>query len=186
MRHYFTLCLCLLLVNISVAHQGASDDSKASAMATNTVADSAQTPDRVSEEAVSIEMGDNKLKAIYRIPAWVAETHRVCPWQLEGGEGYVRLVRTEVDGRHELYIQWIRKGIVGSDSAAISTLRVDELSTDYAVKMEVPAATDRSAPCELTALAEDILTERRYKLNLHIMAPGEYRLGVTHMMMGGL
>jgi hypothetical protein len=40
--------------------------------------------------------------------------------------------------------------------------------------------------CHLTAMAESIITDRRYKMELVVKGPGEYQLLVTSLLQGGL
>lgn len=129
---------------------------------------------------------DTELATIYKLPVWLDQTQRVCPWKSRAGEGYIRLIRTETDGRHQLYLQWIRKGIAGTPTQAISTVLVEELAGDLAVRFEMPDADVHPGRCQMMARAEDILTERRYDLLLTLTGPGDYQLEVTMLYSGDL
>ncbi|GGY32821.1 hypothetical protein GCM10011297_02210 [Bacterioplanes sanyensis] len=130
--------------------------------------------------------GDEQLKAIYKLPVWVAETQRVCPWRADGGEGYVRVIRTSAQGQHRLFFQWIRKGIAGGPTEAISTVAVEELEQQYQVRSQLPEPL-KPGGCELQAMAEDIHSERRYLMQYELSQdkPGHYHLDVTHKLMVG-
>ncbi|ASP40300.1 hypothetical protein CHH28_17165 [Bacterioplanes sanyensis] len=132
------------------------------------------------------QSGDEQLRHIYKMPVWIAESQRVCPWKTEAAEGYVRLVRTEQSGQHRLFLQWIRKGIAGGPTEPISTVVVKQLEQQYQVRTQLPNAVQPGS-CELLALAEDIHNERRYEMRYFLSAdkPGHYQLDVTHKLRGG-
>lgn len=123
---------------------------------------------------------------VYKMPVWIDQVQRVCPWKSDAGEGYVRVVRTNIKSSHGIYLQWIRKGIAGAETRAISTVRVDELENQYQVHVQMPQAKISRNACHLTALAESVITDRRYKMEFIIAGPGEYQLLVTRMLQGGL
>lgn len=123
---------------------------------------------------------------VYKMPVWIDQVQRVCPWKSDAGEGYIRVVRTNFKGPHGIYLQWIRKGIAGSETQAISTVRVKELEEQYQVRLQMPQPELSSAACHLTALAESIITDRRYKMEFIVKGPGDYQLLVTSMLQGGL
>lgn len=123
---------------------------------------------------------------VYKLPAWVDQVQRVCPWRSQAGEGYIRVMRTEYEGRHGLYLQWIRKGIAGSPTQATSTVLVKELDQDYHVKLMMPEAKLSKNTCELTALGESMLNERRYQFHFTLKGPGDYQFRATHLLEGGL
>lgn len=123
---------------------------------------------------------------VYKMPVWIDQVQRVCPWKSDAGEGYIRVVRTNVKGPHGIYLQWIRKGIAGSETQAISTVRVEELEGQYQVHLQMPQPQLSPDACHLTAMAESIITDRRYKMELVVKGPGEYQLLVTSLLQGGL
>lgn len=129
---------------------------------------------------------NEELKTVYKLPIWIDQVKRVCPWKSQDGEGYIRILRTETGGRHQLYLQWIRKGIAGSPTQAISTVQVEELAKDLAVKIEMPAAHLDPGQCRLTARAENITTERRYDMVILAKGPGKYELQTTMLYNGNL
>lgn len=129
---------------------------------------------------------DEFLTTLYTLPAWVAEVERVCPWRIDGAEGYVRVIRTEQHGIHRLYLQWIRKSIASGPTEAISTIAVEELLEQYQVRVQMPKAQLSTHHCTLEALAEDIHNERRYRLIFELSNPGQYTLAITHLLMGNL
>jgi len=119
------------------------------------------------------------LEQVYKMPAWVDQVTRVCPWQSNEGQGYVRVVRTEQGGRHQLFFQWIRKGMAGTPTQAISTVQVEELAGELAVKVELPRAQLHEQHCQLKARAENLTSERRYMLTFYLIRPGEYKLSLA-------
>lgn len=127
-----------------------------------------------------------ELQTIYKLPVWLDQINRVCPWKSQAGEGYIRVIRTQSGGRHQLYLQWIRKGIAGAATQPVSTVMVKELSGELAVKIEMPTAQLKPTHCQLTARAENILTERRYNINMTLTRPGHYGLQITPLYDGDL
>jgi hypothetical protein len=123
----------------------------------------------------------------YQLPIWVDAVVKVCPWKSESAEGYIRLIRREHDdGHHSLFVQWIRKGIAGADTAPVSTLAVEELESQYMVRMELPTAVLGRDACRLIARAEDMVDERRYEFDFLLRGPGELTVNVTRKMDGGV
>jgi hypothetical protein len=137
----------------------------------------------ISAQATS---NDDPLVDVYKLPVWIDGVTRVCPWKSAAGQGYVRLIRTDRNSHHGLYLQWIRKGIAGATTQATSTILVEELESDYLVRMEMPQAQLEPNACRLSALAESITTERRYQFDFVVKGPGDYTLSVTHLLEGGL
>lgn len=135
---------------------------------------------------VRVTTDDPLLTTLYALPAWVAEVERVCPWRIDGAEGYVRVIRTEQYGIHGLYLQWIRKGIASGPTEAISTIAVEELREQYQVRVQMPKAQLNTHHCTLETMAEDIHNERRYRLIFELTTPGQYTLAITHLFMGNL
>lgn len=136
--------------------------------------------------ALRAEVNDDPLAEIYKLPVWIDQVSRVCPWKSTAGEGYIRLIRTDLNSHHGLYLQWIRKGIAGSPTQATSTLQVEELENQYHVRLQMPSAELKPDACHLTALGESISSERRYRFDFILKGPGDYRLNVTHLLEGGL
>lgn len=129
---------------------------------------------------------NEELTTIYKLPVWMDQVKRVCPWKSASGEGYIRVIRTETAGRHQLYLQWIRKGIAGSPTQPISTIQVEELAGELAVRIEMPEASLEPGFCQLVARAENISTERRYNISLVVKGPGKYDLQTTMLYNGNL
>jgi hypothetical protein len=127
------------------------------------------------------------LPEVYQLPVWVDAVVKVCPWKSESAEGYIRLIRREHDdGHHGLYVQWIREGIAGAPTEAVSTLAVEELDSEYMVRMELPTAVLGRDACRLKARAEDMVNERRYEFDFLLRGPGELTVNVTRKMDGGV
>lgn len=127
------------------------------------------------------------LSDAYQLPIWVDAVVKVCPWKSESAEGYIRLIRREHDdGRHGLFVQWIRQGIAGAPTAAVSTLAIEELERDYMVRMELPSVVLGRDACRLQARAEDMINERRYEFDFLLRGPGDLTVNVTRKMAGGV
>lgn len=127
------------------------------------------------------------LSEAYVMPAWVDAVTQVCPWKSEDAEGYIRLIRKQnEDGSHGLFVQWLRKGIAGAPTAAVSTLEVEPLEHDYLVRIEMPSPTLARDACRLKALAEDMMNERRYEFDLLLRGPGDMQVNITRMLGGGV
>ncbi|MAD46809.1 MAG: hypothetical protein CMI02_10060 [Oceanospirillaceae bacterium] len=129
---------------------------------------------------------DKLMTQIYKLPVEINAVSRVCPWRSKAGQGYIRLIRTDALTGHRLYLQWVRRGIAGAPTQATSTVPVQELEEDYEVRIEMPAATLGPHACKLSAIGEDITSERRYRFDFTLKGPGDYKLGVTHLLEGGL
>ena len=134
----------------------------------------------------SAQADDDPLAEVYKMPVWVDAVARVCPWKSAAGEGYIRIIRTDMNSRHGLYLQWVRKGIAGAPTQATSTMLVKELEQQYQVRLQMPEQHLSSDACHLTSLAESISTERRYQFELILKGPGDYTLKATQMLEGGL
>lgn len=126
------------------------------------------------------------LKDVYKLPVWIDQVQRVCPWKSKAGSGYIRVIRTETEGRHGLFLQWIRKGIAGAPTQSTSTILVEELTHEFPVRLEMPKASLLPDSCQLSSTAENINTERRYMMNFTLRGPGSYDLQVTRLYEGGL
>ena len=85
-----------------------------------------------------------------------------------------------------MYVQWIREGIAGAPTEAVSTLAVEELDREYMVRMELPTAVLGRDACRLKARAEDMVNERRYEFDFLLRGPGELTVNVTRKMDGGV
>ncbi len=151
-----------------------------------TLAAFAVEPDTDKQSEASAEGETWPFAGVYKMPVWVDQVQSVCPWKSDAGEGYIRIIRTNMKGLHGIYLQWIRKGIAGSETQAISTVLVEELEGQYQVHLQMPSPQLRADACHLTALAESIITDRRYKMEFVVKGPGDYRLLVTSMLQGGL
>ena len=125
---------------------------------------------------------DDEMPVIYKLPVWVDAVTEVCPWKSSSAEGYIRLIRTEKeDGRNGLYVQWIRAGIAGRPAEAVSTLAVTQLEKDYMVRMAVPEPQLSRTACHLTADAEDMMNERRYRCDLMLKGPGKLEFSAMRL-----
>ncbi|MAK90149.1 MAG: hypothetical protein CMI13_02785 [Oleibacter sp.] len=145
------------------------------------------SPALMAQTSVSAPAEDDKLaKDIYKLPVAINAVSRVCPWRSNAGQGYIRLIRTDALAGHHLYLQWIRRGIAGSPTQATSTVAVKELMSDYEVKFDMPQARLGQDACMLSAIGEDVTSERRYRFDFVLKGPGDYKLGVTHLLEGGL
>ena len=132
-------------------------------------------------------VSDQALVGTYQIPVWIDAVRRVCPWRSADAEGDIRLIRKlNDDGSHGLFVQWLRKGLLGAPTEAVSTLAVEELSTDHLVRIEMPKPQLSRDACKLTAIAEDMMNERRYEFSLILKGPGDMQVQVPRMLGGGV
>lgn len=132
-------------------------------------------------------VSDQALVGIYQMPVWIDAVRRVCPWRSADAEGDIRLIRKlNDDGSHGFFVQWLRKGLLGAPTEAVSTLAVEELSTDYLVRIEMPKPQLSRDACLLKAIAEDMMNERRYEFTLILKGPGDMQVQVTRMLGGGV
>jgi len=138
------------------------------------------------ESAQDEEAVKNPLTQVYKLPVWINGVTRVCPWRSNAGQGYIRVIRGDTLAGHSLYLQWVRKGIAEAPTQATSTVEVEELRDDYQVRIEMPVAKLGPHSCSLSAVGEDITSERRYRFDFTLKGPGNYRLEVTHLLEGGL
>lgn len=124
---------------------------------------------------------------VYKLPAWIERVAPMCPWKSATEEGYVRVIRTDFHGRHQLFLQWVKKADVGTENAAeiLSTRAVEELETTYSVRVEMPRAHLNPTSCELQAEAEALNIKQRYRMNIVLREPGNYLLQVTRLLDGG-
>ena len=82
------------------------------------------------EEMHLADADDASLKVIYNLPQWVDEVTSVCPWRSASDEqqqGYIRLIRTEVEGANQLYVQWIQK-LPPNKDVALATREIGRAS----------------------------------------------------------
>lgn len=129
---------------------------------------------------------EDPMTDVYKMPVWIDGVSRVCPWKSAAGEGYIRVVRTDLNSHHGLFLQWVRKGIAGTPTQPTSTIEVEELNNEYQVRMQMPEASLSPDACHLKALAESVSSERRYEFELVLKGPGQYALNVTRLLEGGL
>ncbi|MEC8444593.1 MAG: hypothetical protein VXZ05_10335 [Pseudomonadota bacterium] len=138
-------------------------------------------------ESSDFTRADDPLPQAYKMPIWVDAVARVCPWKSPSAEGYIRVIRREHgDGSHGLYIQWVRSGIAGAETAPVSTLAVKELEGEYMVRLTMPEETLARDACLLTSLGEDMINERRFRFDFLLHGPGEMQVRVTRMLDGGV
>jgi len=137
--------------------------------------------------SLAARSGAGPLEEAYKLPVWVDAVTEVCPWKSSAAEGYIRLIRQEhSDGSHGLFVQWIRKGIAGQPTQAVSTLAVEQLESEYLVRLEMPESMLARDACRLKARAEDMVNERRYEFDLLLHGPGEMQVNITRMLGGGV
>ena len=132
------------------------------------------------------DTSDAALMAIYKMPAYVQRVVKVCPWRSKSGQGAIRLTQTEQQGAHKLYVQWLREGLAGTETRAVSTIAIEEINNDSYYRFNMPAAELMPGSCKLSTEMEDLRTQRRFRLNLFLEGPGKYQYQLTRLLDGDL
>ena len=120
------------------------------------------------------------------MPHFVSNVAQVCPWRSKSGQGLIRLTQTEQLGAHQLYVQWVRQGMAGTETHSISTIAIDELNKNGRYRFDMPSGELEPGACKLTTEMEDIRTQRRFRITLHVQGPGKYQSHVTRLLDGDL
>lgn len=132
------------------------------------------------------DTADAGLMAIYKMPAYVQQVVKVCPWRSNSGQGAIRLTQTEQQGAHKLYVQWLREGLAGTETRAVSTIAIEEINNDSYYRFNMPHAELMPGACKLSTEMEDLRTQRRFRLNLFLEGPGKYQYQLTRLLDGDL
>lgn len=141
-----------------------------------------QSSSDLSKVEDQVEGLNSDLAPVYKMPVWVERVESFCPWKSKDGEGYVRVVRTERHGRHQLFLQWIQKGGTTATDKVLSTRSVEELENDYIVRLEMPKAMLNPKSCELTTMADSLNNSQRFRFKVVLREPGNYMLQVTQVL----
>ena len=130
---------------------------------------------------------DLGLRAVYKMPAVISLVSQVCPWRSKRARGNIRLVRTEQQGVHQLYVQWMRQGGKngkGGDEA-VSTIAILELNQETYYRFEMPQGRLIPGACELKAELVDVRNQRQFSMTLYLKGAGKYQYQITRKLLGG-
>lgn len=170
-------CLSMILIGFSVVVNADEEaDMKSTGQKTLAVAEVDK------EESVR----DSGLEAVYKLPAIVSDVSQVCPWRSKSGKGVIRLARTEQKGAHQLYVQWVREGLAGTETQAISTIPINELNKHGPYRFKMPSGKLQQNACRLVTEMENLKNKRRFRVTLYLKGPGDYDYQVTSLLDGDL
>jgi hypothetical protein len=130
-------------------------------------------------------MEDVRIKELYKMSPAIEQVRQICPWRSATTRGTIRLMKVEEKGAHRLYVQWLREGIAGTEEAPLSTIAIEEINNDY-YRFNLPEGRLMAGACSIETIMEDIINERRFRLTLYLMGPGEYKVQTTRLLDGGI
>jgi hypothetical protein len=130
-------------------------------------------------------MEDVRIKELYKMSPAIEQVRQICPWRSATTRGTIRLMKVEEKGAHRLYVQWLREGIAGTAEAPLSTIAIEEINNDY-YRFNLPEGRLMAGACSIETIMEDIINERRFRLTLYLMGPGEYKVQTTRLLDGGI
>jgi hypothetical protein len=128
---------------------------------------------------------DVRIKELYKMSPAIEQVRQICPWRSATSRGTIRLMKVEDKGAHRLYVQWLREGIAGTKEAPLSTIAIQEINNDY-YRFNLPEGRLMAGACSIETIMEDIIDERRFRLTLYLMGPGEYKVHTTRLLDGGI
>jgi hypothetical protein len=128
---------------------------------------------------------DVRIKELYKMSPAIEQVRQICPWRSATSRGTIRLMKVEDKGAHRLYVQWLREGIAGTKEAPLSTIAIEEINNDY-YRFNLPEGRLMAGACSIETIMEDIVDERRVRLTLYLMGPGEYKFHTTRLLGGGI
>jgi hypothetical protein len=128
---------------------------------------------------------DVRIKELYKMSPAIEQVRQICPWRSATSRGTIRLMKVEDKGAHRLYVQWLREGIAGTKEAPLSTIAIQEINNDY-YRFNLPEGRLMAGACSIETIMEDIVDERRVRLTLYLMGPGEYKFHTTRLLGGGI
>ncbi|MGK0248977.1 MAG: hypothetical protein ACI910_001712 [Oleispira sp.] len=129
---------------------------------------------------------DVRIKELYKMSPAIKHVRQICPWRSATTRGTIRLMKVEVKGAHRLYVQWLREGIAGTEEAPLSTIGIKEINNDHYYRFDLPEGRLMAGACSIETIMEDIVDERRFRLTLYLMGPGEYEVHTTRLLDGGI
>jgi len=136
--------------------------------------------------AANVYAEDMWVKEMYKMSPNILQVKKICPWRSATTKGTIRLMQIEEGGAHRLYVQWLREGIAGTSEAPLSTIGIKEINNDQYFRFKVPEGRLMAGACSIETLMENIIDERRFRLTLYLMGPGEYEVHMTRLIDGGI
>jgi hypothetical protein len=130
-------------------------------------------------------MEDVRIKELYKMSPAIEQVRQICPWRSATTRGTIRLMKVEEKGAHRLYVQWLREGIAGTKEAPLSTIAIAEINDNY-YRFNLPEGRLMAGACSIETIMEDIVDERRFRLTLYLMGPGEYEIDTVRLLDGGI
>jgi hypothetical protein len=128
---------------------------------------------------------DVRIKELYKMSPAIEQVRQMCSWRSATTRGTIRLMKVEEKGAHRLYVQWLREGIAGTKEAPLSTIAIEEINNDY-YRFNLPERRLMAGACSVETIMENIIDERRFRLTLYFMGPGEYKVHTTRLLDGGI
>jgi hypothetical protein len=125
---------------------------------------------------------DKMLQAFYKMSPQIENIKQVCPWRSATARGVIRLMKTKDKGAHKLYVQWVRDGIAGMSKMPLSTLAISEINDENYFRFDLPEGRLLTGACSIETILEDVITEKRFHLTLHLMGPGQYEAHLTRLI----
>lgn len=129
---------------------------------------------------------DKQIKEMYKMSPNILHVRQICPWRSATTRGTIRLMQTEEKGAHRLYVQWLREGIAGTSESPLSTIGIKEINGDQYFRFDLPEGRLMAGACSIETIMENIVDERRVRLTLYLMGPGEYEIHMTELLDGGI
>lgn len=125
---------------------------------------------------------DKMLQAFYKMSPQIEDIKQVCPWRSATARGVIRLMKAEDKGAHKLYVQWVRDGIAGMSKVPLSTLAITEINDKNYFRFDLPEGRLLTGACSIETILEDVINEKRFRLTLHLMGPGQYEAHLTRLI----
>lgn len=125
---------------------------------------------------------DKMLQNFYKMAPEIETIKQVCPWRSATARGVIRLMKVDNKGAHKLYVQWVRDGIAGTAKVPLSTLSISEINDNHYFRFDLPEGRLLTGACSIETILEDIIDEKRFRLTLHLMGPGQYEAHLTRLV----
>lgn len=125
---------------------------------------------------------DKMLQSFYKLPPQIETVKQVCPWRSATARGVIRLMKVEDKGAHKMYVQWVRDGIAGTPKMPLSTLAITEINEKNYFRFDLPEGRLLTGACSIETILEDVIDEKRFRLTLHLMGPGQYEAHLTRLI----
>lgn len=136
----------------------------------------------MANEPVQLELEEEPVKAdsnyatIYKMPVWVKQVKSVCPWQSKSDDllqGHLRLIHGAPKEGDKLYIQWLKK-LPNNIEEVLATREVEEL-INIPLRIQSFGEFLDSQSCQIIVQAKMLTSHERYRLEINISEPGQYR-----------